>query len=129
MIYKLIFFHPLYSSRIVYFGAPRPHSSWRELLLVAIMIGMVVGVLIKVVKKHGGSWLVKVMSKKVQGNPRIIPSISELVPANHHVNRSVVDEFKLKLDQQFMDQNKKLENLMNVVNRERDKNNQPIRDA
>jgi hypothetical protein len=111
------------------FGAPRPHSSWREFLLVAIMFGMVVCVLIKVVKKYGGSWVVKVMSKKVEGMPRRLPSICELVPANHNVNRSVVDEFKLKLDQQLLDQNKKLENLMNVVNRERDNNNQPIRDA
>jgi hypothetical protein len=50
------------------FGALRPHSSWREFLLMTIIIGVILGILVKVGKKYGGAWLLRFIHEKSKSN-------------------------------------------------------------
>jgi hypothetical protein len=97
------------------FGAPRPHSSWREFLLMAIITMVIAGILIKVAKKYLGPWLIRYIQKRSDNTPRV-PSISEHVHMSC-LNKSLsTDELNVIVEQQLEKQNKKLNEIMHKLN-------------
>ena len=110
------------------FGAPSPHRSWRDFILVIIILGAICGILIKLTMKFVVPRLVRHISKKtVDSTPGLI-TVSEHVPANYHNRSWQKDELKLNLEQQICDQSKKLNDLMHKLNMEQDRDKRPIRD-
>ena len=57
-------------------GAPRPHESWRELVLFLIVVGATLFVVTKVGRKFLGPWLVNYIQDKSMINMKALPSIS-----------------------------------------------------
>ena len=97
------------------------HSSWQGFLLVAIVVGVIGILLIKVVKKFIAPEIVKCISKRITDkSPRPI-TISENIPPNYHNNSKSRQEQKSNLEQRIQDQCEKLNELIYVLNMERDK--------
>ena len=92
------------------FGPPRPHSSWREFLLLASIVGASVVLLIKLGKKYVGPWLVKYIQKKTSNNIRKIPSISERVQQTAYNKTGEAEEIKIMFHH-LDEQNEKLKEM------------------
>ena len=108
------------------FGIHRPHSSWREFLLIAIVVGAIGFLLIRVGKKYMALKLVKYISKKMIDKTTRLTTISGNLLSNSDINNKPIQEHKLYLEQQLLHQSEKLNELIHVLNTERDKNIQPI---
>ena len=108
------------------FGTPRPHSSWREFLLVAIVVGVIGVLLIKVVKKFIAPEIVKCISKRITDKSSRPITISGNIPPNYHNNSKSRQEQKSNLEQRIHDQCEKLNELIYVLNMKRDKGIQPV---
>ena len=100
------------------FGIPRPHSSWREFLLVAMVVGVIGVLLIKVVKKFIAPEIVKCISKRVIDKSLRPVTIRGNIPPNYHNNSKSRQEQKLNLEQRIHDQCEKLNELIYVLNME-----------
>ena len=108
------------------FGIPHPHSSWREFLLVAMVVGVIGVLLINMVKKFIAPEIVKCISKRITDkSPRPI-TISGNIPPNYHNNSKSRQEQKSNLGQRIHDQCEKLNELIYVLNMEREKGIQPV---
>ena len=111
------------------FGMPRPHSSWREFLLIAIVVGVIGFLLIRAGKKYMAPKLVKYISKNMIDKTTRPTTISGNLLSNSNINNKPIQEHKQYLEQQLFHQSEKLNELIHVLNTERDKNIQPIRNA
>jgi hypothetical protein len=94
------------------FGAPRPHSSWREFLLTVIMIGALSGILIAVGKFLVGPWLVKYIRRKSNESQSRVTTVREHLPQGEHDNISTINELKTYLEQQLNQQNTKFDDML-----------------
>ena len=109
------------------FGTPRPHSSWREFLLVAIVVEVIGVLLIKVGNKCIVPELAKCISKRITDKTPRLTTISGNIPSNYHNNSKPTQEQKSLLEQWIHDQSEKLNELIYVLDMERDKGIQPVR--
>ncbi len=75
------------------FGPPRPHSSWREFLLMTVIVGVLVGILIKIGKKYMFLGLIKYIQKRSKDKTPSVPSISENLPQVCQKNAGVTDKY------------------------------------
>ena len=95
-------------------GAPRPHESWRDLVLFSIVLGATLFVVTKVGRKFlGPSWLVKYIQDKSMINMKILPSISGKIGVEAH---SDLDEFKKYWERRLEDQDRMLWEVMIKLN-------------
>ena len=102
------------------FGTPRPYSSWREFLLGAIVEGVIGVLLIKMGKKFIAPELVKCISKRITDMFPRLTTISGNIPSNYHNNSKPRQEQQSNLEQRIHDQSEKLNELVYVMNMERD---------
>jgi hypothetical protein len=113
-------------------GVPRPHGSWRDMALVMICLGVICGILLKVTNKFRVPWFATFISKKaVDLSPRcatVSERVASTYPTTTNNNSLVLDERRLNMEQQMIEQNKKLDDLLHMVNMERGLNKQPVRD-
>jgi len=105
------------------FGTPRPHSSWRELLLV---LG-IIGILIFLGKKIIGPGLIKYVQKRAADNTEKVATVSEYVSYSGHSNTLSTDKLKVILEQQLDEQNKKLIDIMHKLDEFRVGENELVR--
>ena len=107
-------------------GVPRPHESWRELVLVMIMIGVLLMVVTKIGKKYLGPWLIKYIHKKSKKDRYVLPTISGNMDTETHGD---LDDFKRYWERRWDEQDKRMVemllklNNLSVINTARD----PIR--
>jgi hypothetical protein len=109
------------------FGTPRPHSSWRDLLLVAILVLGVIGILIFLGNKIIGPGLIKYVQKRAADNTEKVATVSEYVPYSGHNNTLSTGKLKVILEQQLDEQNKKLIDIMNKLDEFRVGENELVR--
>jgi hypothetical protein len=92
-------------------GGPRPHRSWREYLLMSIVIIAIIYILMKMATKYLAPWLFKSVHGKSNGIQNGVSTISG------HVSRSVgngkltVDELKNHLELQYLEHDKQLKDM------------------
>ena len=95
--------------------------------MVAIVVGVIGVLLIKVGEKFIAPELVKCISKRMTDKSSRLTTISENIPSNYHNNRKPKQEQKSNLEQRIHDQSEKLNELIYMLNMERDKGIQPVR--
>lgn len=96
------------------FGAPQPHKSWRELLLLAITLGALGFVLLKLTQKYVAPCWTKWLNDSITNNPhRLATTISEQVSAEE--TRKNLD-LKLLLEQHLANQKEQLEIIAQRMN-------------
>lgn len=112
------------------FGPPRPHSSWRELLLMLILLGGLGGTLIIVAKKYLGPRLIRYVNKrnrKTNDDTLQVTTISGSLPDTHRSNNmSPINELKIILDHHIENQNKILNEIINELKNCQKKEREPI---
>lgn len=100
-------------------GAPRPHRSWREFVLVSVGLGILVGVLIKVVKsikKCCIPRLIEIMSGKPHERTMEIATVGKQVDYHNDKDSHLVLEVKNLMEQQIKQQNHQLDMLARKLN-------------
>jgi hypothetical protein len=110
-------------------GPPRPHSTWREFLLLLVTLVMIIGILVAVGKKCLGPCIVgyitrklnysttNVQKQKVQSLMEHTPSTKKIWWSN--VNANVILERQIE-------QEKKLDEMMQVLNDLRINGSNPV---
>lgn len=97
------------------FGPPQPHRSWRELVLLIIVVVAVIFCLIKVVKKYLAPWLIRsagVESKQVVNK---VSTISGYVSDRQVGYKHAIDELKRRLEEQNSHHNEQLSNMTRML--------------
>jgi hypothetical protein len=92
------------------FGAPRPHASWREFVLVLICLVAILVAIHQSVKKLVLPYLLKSLSEKTQNKRKGLKSISEQVDENFGNTYNKDFDFKWK------ELNSKMEQLASKIN-------------
>ena len=93
------------------FGLPRPHSSWREFLLMVIIVGGVGVITIKVVKKYIGPKFTTYIQKHSINNKATISSISERIELGSLGCTVPTNNLKMSIEQQLEEHSK----ILNII--------------
>jgi DNA-binding FrmR family transcriptional regulator len=92
------------------YGAPRPHASWRELVLVLVCLAAVLVALHQLVKKVVLPYLLKYINEKTVDKGKVIKSISEQVDNN---NGNKGNTYNMDWNLKWNELNSKVEQLEN----------------
>ncbi|CAF3349325.1 unnamed protein product [Rotaria socialis] len=87
------------------FGAPRPHRSWREFLLSFISCCAIGGLLWKLWRKFVKPRFEKCVREINNGKQTSIPSISEHIFTGKGSDQTAMEELKLYLEKQLIENN------------------------
>ncbi|CAF1284094.1 unnamed protein product [Rotaria magnacalcarata] len=98
------------------FGAPRPHRSWREFLLSFISCCAVGGLLWKLWRKFVRPRFKKCVREINNGKQTSIPSISEHISTGKVSDKTAMEELKLHLEKQLIENNIRHNELIQMFN-------------
>jgi hypothetical protein len=97
------------------FGAPQPHSSWREFVLLLICILLILGAVIKA-KNYGMPCICRYIHHHPTVRSTGITSISGQLDDSNRVNHTVL-ELKKLVEQQGYEHNKQMDIVMSKINK------------
>ncbi len=97
-------------------GAPQPHKSWREFLLVSIGLGVLVVGIIKVVRKFCLPWLSGYMNKQSREHSMEIATIGKQIDYHYDKPTFTLLELKNFMEHQLNQQNHQLDIISRKLN-------------
>ncbi|CAF2092309.1 unnamed protein product [Rotaria magnacalcarata] len=111
------------------YGSPRPHKSWRELLLLLIAGSAVVLILVKIYKKFALPRVKYFIRKIDRSNSTRASSISEQVEMRRqsNKNKNKLDNKTMVTDSQLKDQLVRIHSMMRTINENMPKIKGPFR--
>jgi hypothetical protein len=98
------------------FGGPRPHRSWREFLLMSIVMIAIIFILMKIGKKYLAPWLFKSVGGKSNGIQNGVSTISGHLSRSGDNGKLTVDELKNHLELQYLEHDKQLKDMTQKLN-------------
>jgi hypothetical protein len=110
-------------------GAPRPLRSWRDIVLMVVIIVAISGIGFKVVGKYRGPWLIRYIRKKSGVDSSDVPTVSKQLPHSGVTNDWAKEEVKVMVEQQSWVQNQKLGDMMHILKKSLPEIKVPVRDG
>jgi hypothetical protein len=110
-------------------GASRPLRSWRDIVLMVLIIVAISGIGFKLVGKYGGPWLIRYIRKKSGVDSSNVPTVSKQVPHSGVINDWAKEEFKAMVEQQSWVQNQKLDDMRHILKNSLPETKVPVRDG
>ena len=108
------------------YGAPVPHRSWRNLLLLVLRIGTLLVITIRLLRKHGAKWLVSALSGKIQVQNA---TKGDQVFVINQEDKDEMREWQMSIEEQLKTQNRMMQKLANSLTRDgRNKPPRPVRE-
>ena len=105
-------------------GGPRPLRSWRDIVLVAVIGTIISAVLFVGWKRLVGPWLIKYVWKKSHVNTRSVQTVSEHVLCGKNYQGESKDDIMVVV----ASQNKKLDDMFNILQNALPRSADPVRD-
>ena len=108
------------------FGAPQPHKSWRELLLLAITVVALWFCLLKFARKYVAPRWIKWLHERIVNPPRRLETISEHVA--ERTEEGKIRDLKLRLQNHMAEQKEQLKIIVQRINGGSAHNRLPAKD-
>ncbi|CAF1081889.1 unnamed protein product [Adineta ricciae] len=102
-------------------GGPRPYLSWKDFMIILVTGVILGGILIKVMKKFVGPWVVRYVSTEAS-NRTNQENTNNNLPVNSSLKTISVIELKHELEQRLVKQNEKLNAILAKIQMESDRN-------